>query len=137
MKTFYTGMNIAFAFVKEGLESFLGGCDGLMYALISFIILDFLSGIICAIFSKSLSSEVMVREIGRKVLILALVGVGHILDAQVLGLDGVLRSVIGVFYLSTEGLSIVEHATNLGLPVPIKLKAILEQLHDHTDKDLE
>ena len=107
------------------LGYFLGGLDGLMIALVVFVILDYVTGIMCAINDRKLSSAVGFRGICRKVLIFLLVGVAHIVDLHVVGSGSALR-----FYLSNEGVSMLENAAHLGLPIPEKLKVILEQLHD-------
>lgn len=109
---------------------FLGGMDGLMIALVVFVILDYVTGIMCAIADKKLSSSVGFKGICRKVLIFLLVGVAHIVDLHVVGSGSVLRGAVVCFYLSNEGVSMLENAAHLGLPVPEKLKVILEQLHD-------
>lgn len=112
------------------LGYFLGGLDGLMIALVIFVVLDYVTGIMCAIADKKLSSAVGFKGICRKVLIFLLVGVAHIVDLHVVGSGSVLRGAVVCFYLSNEGVSMLENATHLGLPVPEKLKVILEQLHD-------
>ena len=112
------------------LGYFLGGLDGLMIALVIFVVLDYVTGIMCAIADKKLSSSVGFKGICRKVLIFLLVGVAHIVDLHVVGSGSVLRGAVVCFYLSNEGVSMLENAAHLGLPVPEKLKAILEQLHD-------
>ena len=89
----------------------------------------------CAISDKSLSSEVGFRGICRKVLIFILVGVGNLLDVHILGEAGVLRTAVIFFYLSNEGVSLLENAAHLGLPIPQKLKDVLEQLHDRGEKE--
>ena len=99
-----------------------------------FAVVDYITGVMCAISDKKLSSEVGFRGICRKVLIFFLVGVANILDVQVIGTGSVLRTAIIFFYLSNEGVSLVENAARLGLPVPEKLKAVLEQLHDRAEK---
>ena len=134
MKEFWNTIQLAFAAVGGWLGYFLGGCDGLLYALIAFVAIDYITGVMCAISDKTLSSEVGFRGICRKVLIFLLVGIGHIVDAQVIGSGGVLRTAVIFFYLSNEGVSLIEHAAHLGLPVPDKLKAVLEQLHDRAEK---
>ena len=101
------------------------------------MILYYLTGIMCAIVEKKLSSEIGFRGIFKKVLIFVLVGVGHLMDLQILGAVGVLRTAVIFFYLSNEGVSLVENAAHLGLPIPAKLKAVLEQLHDRSEKDGE
>ena len=112
------------------LGYFLGGLDGLMIALVVFVILDYVTGIMCAITDKKLSSAVGFRGICRKVLIFLLGGVAHIVDLHVVGSGSALRGAVVCFYLSNEGVSMLENAAHLGLPIPEKLKAILEQLHD-------
>ncbi|HIQ81867.1 MAG TPA: phage holin family protein, partial [Candidatus Pullichristensenella stercorigallinarum] len=99
-------------------------------ALVIFVIIDYVTGIMCAINDRKLSSAVGFRGICRKVLIFLLVGVAHIVDLHVVGSGSALRGAVVCFYLSNEGVSMLENAAHLGLPVPEKLKAILEQLHD-------
>lgn len=135
MKEFWNTIQLIFAAVGGWLGWFLGGCDGLLYALVAFVTLDYITGIMCAIVDQKLSSAVGFRGIFRKVLIFALVGVGHIIDTQVIGNGSILRTAVIFFYLSNEGVSLVENAAHLGLPVPEKLKAVLEQLHDRAEKD--
>ena len=113
---------------------FLGGCDGLIYAVIAFVVIDYITGLMCAVVNKQLSSEVGFRGIFRKVLIFMLVSVGNIIDQQLIGGGSVLRTAVIFFYLSNEGISIIENAGNLGLPVPHKLKDILAQLKEKEDE---
>lgn len=134
MKEFWNTIQLVFAAVGGWLGYFLGGCDGLLYALIAFVAIDYITGVMCAISDKTLSSEVGFKGICRKVLIFLLVGIGHIVDAQVIGDGGVMRTAVIFFYLSNEGISLIENAAHLGLPVPDKLKAVLEQLHDRAEK---
>ena len=134
MKEFWYTIQLAFAAVGGWLGYFLGGCDGLLYALIAFVAIDYITGVMCAISDETLSSEVGFKGICRKVLIFLLVGIGNIIDVQVLGSPGVLRTAVIFFYLSNEGVSLLENAAHLGLPVPDKLKAVLEQLHDRAEK---
>ena len=134
MKEFWNTMQMVFAAVGGWLGYFLGGCDGLLIALVVFAVVDYITGVMCAISDKKLSSEVGFRGICRKVLIFFLVGVANILDVQVIGTGSILRTAIIFFYLSNEGVSRVENAAHLGLPVPEKLKAVLEQLHDRAEK---
>lgn len=134
MKEFWNTIQLVFAAVGGWLGYFLGGCDGLLYALIAFVAIDYITGVMCAISDKTLSSEVGFKGICRKVLIFLLVGIGHIVDAQVIGSGGVMRTAVIFFYLSNEGVSLIENAAHLGLPVPDKLKAVLEQLHDRAEK---
>ena len=133
MKEFWNTIQLVFAAVGGWLGYFLGGCDGLLYALIAFVAIDYITGVMCAISDKTLSSEVGFRGICRKVLIFLLVGIGNIIDVQVLGSPGVLRTAVIFFYLSNEGVSLLENAAHLGLPVPDAIKTVLEQLHDRAD----
>ena len=133
MKEFWNTIQLAFAAVGGWLGYFLGGCDGLLYALIAFVAIDYITGVMCAISDKTLSSEVGFKGICRKVLIFLLVGIANIIDVQVLGAPGVLRTAVIFFYLSNEGVSLLENAAHLGLPVPDAIKTVLEQLHDRSD----
>ena len=130
MKEFWNTIQLVIAAIGGWLGWFLGGCDGLLYALIAFAVVDYLTGIMCAIVDKKLSSAVGFKGIFKKVLILMLVGVAHIVDLHVVGSGSALRGAVVCFYLSNEGVSMLENAAHLGLPIPEKLKAILEQLHD-------
>lgn len=135
MKEFWNIIQAVFTAVGGWLGYFLGGCDGLLYALLVFVILDYLTGLMCAIVDKKLSSEIGFRGIFKKVMIFVMVGIGQVLDVQCLGSVGILRTAVIFFYLSNEGVSLVENAAHLGLPIPEKLKAVLEQLHDRAEKE--
>lgn len=134
MKEFWNTIQFVFAAVGGWLGYFLGGCDGLLYALLAFVVADYLTGVMCAINDKKLSSEVGFKGICRKVLVFVLVGIANILDVQVVGTGSVLRTAIIFFYISNEGVSLLENAGHLGLPIPEKLKAVLEQLHDRAEE---
>lgn len=133
MKEFWNTVQVVFTAVGGWLGYFLGGCDGLLIALVVFTVVD-ITGVMCAISDQKLSSEVGFRGICRKVLIFFLVGVANILDVDVIGTGSILRTAIIFFYLSNEGVSLLENAAHLGLPVPQALKDVLEQLHDRVEK---
>ena len=135
MKEFWTAIQVMFAATGGWLGWFLGGCDGLLYTLLAFVALDYISGVMCAIVKRKLSSEIGFKGIFKKVLIFVLVGIGYILDTQVIGAGSVLRTAVIFFYLSNEGLSLIENAGRLGLPIPKKMKSVLEQLHVRADKE--
>ena len=137
MKEFWNTIQLIFTGIGGWLGYFLGGWDGLLYALIAFVVIDYLTGVMCAISDRTLSSEVGFKGICRKVLIFLLVGIAHILDVNVIGSGGVLRTAVIFFYISNEGVSLLENAAHLGLPVPEKIKVVLEQLHDRSAKDGE
>ena len=132
MKQMWNSIQLAFTAIGGFLGWFLGGVDGFLYALIAFVIIDYITGVLCAIADKKLSSKVGFKGICRKVLIFILVGIGNILDIYVLGGTGVLRMAVIFFYLSNEGVSLLENAAHLGLPIPERLKSVLEQLHERS-----
>lgn len=135
MKDFWNVIQFVFTAVGGWLGYFLGGCDGLLYALIAFVVIDYITGVMCAIADKNLSSEVGFKGICRKVLIFLLVGIANILDAQVIQTGSVLRTAMIFFYISNEGVSLLENAAHLGLPVPEKIKVVLKQLHDKSEEE--
>ena len=124
----------AIAAIGGYLGYFVGGVDGLMTALLIFMVLDYITGLMCAIADKQLSSAVGFKGICKKVLILMLVGVAHIVDLHVGGAGDALRSAVVCFYLSNESVSMLENAAHLGLPIPDKMKDVLAQLHGRTDE---
>ena len=137
MKEFWNTIQLIFSAVGGWLGYFLGGCDGLLYALIAFVVIDYITGVMCAIINKQLSSEVGFKGIFRKVLIFLLVGIANIIDVQVIGTGAVLRTAVIFFYISNEGVSLLANAGHLGLPIPEKIKTVLEQLHDRAENGKE
>ena len=135
MKEFLNTIQLIFTAIGGWLGWFLGGCDGLLYALIAFVAIDYITGVMCAVIDHRLSSEVSFKGIFKKVLIFMLVGVANILDVQVIGTGCVLRTAVIFFYISNEGVSLLENAAYLGLPVPEKIKTVLEQLHDRSESE--
>jgi len=135
MKDFWNVIQLIFSALGGWLGYFLGGCDGLLYTLLAFTAMDYITGIMCPVNDHTLSSEVGFRGICRKVLIFMLVGIANILDADVVGTGSVLRTAVIFFYISNEGVSLLENAAHLGLPVPEKIKMVLEQLHDRAKKE--
>ena len=128
-------IQIAFSAIGGWIGYFLGGVDGMMTALIVLMVLDYITGVMCAIVHKKLSSAVGFKGICKKVLILMLVGVANVIDTHVVGNGSALRGAVICFYMSNEGLSLLENAGQVGLPIPDKLKTILAQLHDREKKD--
>lgn len=137
MKEFWNTIQLIFSVVGGWLGYFLGGCDGLLYALIAFVVIDYITGVMCAIIKRELSSAVGFKGIFRKVLIFLLVGIANIIDVQVIGTGAVLRTAVIFFYISNEGVSLLENAGHLGLPIPEKIKTVLEQLHDRAENGKE
>ncbi|MCB6616151.1 holin family protein [Ruminococcus sp. 210702-SL.1.03] len=137
MKELWNTFQAVIAALGGWLGYFLGGCDGLLYALIVFVVLDYITGVLCAIADRRLSSAVGFKGICRKVLIFTLVGIANILDVHVIGTGCVVRTATIFFYISNEGVSILENAANLGLPVPKKVKEVLKQLHEGAESEDE
>ena len=135
MRDIWTFLQMVFAAIGGWFGWFLGGYDGFLYALIAFISIDYILGVFCAILEKHLSSDVGARGIFKKVVIFSLVGVAHVIDQNIIGDGSAIRTAVIFFYLSNEGISIIENATRLGLPIPEKFKDILEQLKYGGDKD--
>lgn len=133
MKQMVTIGQYIFAAVGGFLGWFLGGVDGFLYALIVFVVVDYITGLMAAFIQKKVSSEVGFRGICKKVAVFCLVGIGHVLDTQVIKTGSVLRTAVIFFYLSNEGISIIENIALVGLPVPQKLIDVLEQLNSKND----
>lgn len=130
VQTIWDAIRMIFALIGGWLGLFLGNADRLLILLIVFVILDYLSGVLRAISEKKLSSAVGFRGISRKVLTFVMVGLAHQIDKTAIGSGSMLRSAVIFFYLSNEGLSLIENASQLGLPIPEQLRRILIQLHN-------
>ncbi|AYF55185.1 holin [Clostridium novyi] len=129
MKNIIETIQIVFATIGGYIGWFLGGVDGFMYALITFVIIDYLTGLMVAVLEKKLSSEVGFRGIFKKVLIFVFVGIGNIVDVHLIKKGSAIRTATIFFYISNEGISIIENSAKIGLPVPKKLQDILAQLN--------
>ena len=134
MKELWTMSQAIITGLGGWLGFYLGGVDGILTALVLFVVADYITGIMCAIVDKKLSSSVGFKGIFRKVLIFVMVGVANVLDLHIIGSGSVVRTAVIFFYLSNEGISLLENAAYLGLPIPEQLKLILQQLHDRSDK---
>lgn len=135
MRDIWSFIQVGFAAVGGWLGYFLGGMDGFIYALITFVVVDYITGLMCAVLDRKLSSEIGFRGIFKKILIFSLVAIGHIIDKSVIGDGSVIRTAVIFFYLSNEGISILENAAHIGLPIPQKLKDVLGQLHNKGDEE--
>ena len=133
MKSIWISVQLGLATIGGFLGWFLGGLDGFLYALVAFVVLDYITGVMLAVLEKKLSSEIGAKGIFKKVLIFTLVGIGHIIDSHIIGDGSVIRTAVIFFYLSNEGISFLENASKIGLPIPEKLKDILSQLGDKED----
>ena len=135
MQDIWTWVQLAFSAIGGFLGYFLGGMDGFLYALIAFVVIDYITGLMVAAIPKKVSSEVGFKGICKKVLIFILVGVANIVDKQIIGNGSAIRTAVIFFYLSNEGISILENTALIGLPVPQKLRDVLEQLKGPADKE--
>ena len=129
----WTKIQFAFTAIGGWVGYALGGRDGLLIALVAFMAVDYVTGVMCAVVDKKLSSAVGFKGICKKVLILMLVGVANTIDVHIVGNGGALRGAVICWYLSNEGLSTLENAAHLGLPIPEPLKNALVQLHGRND----
>lgn len=127
-------IQIVFATIGGYLGYFLGGFDGFMYALITFVVIDYITGLMVAVLERKLSSEVGFRGIFKKILIFVMVGIGNIIDVNVIKSGSAVRTAVIFFYISNEGISIIENSAKIGLPVPEKLKELLKQINEGGDK---
>ena len=131
----WTKVQLMLTAIGGWIGYFLGGADGLLIALIAFMVLDYITGLMCAVIDKKLSSTVGFKGVCKKVLILVLVGMANIVDIHIVGDGSVLRGAVICFYLSNEGLSLLENAAYIGLPIPEKLKEVLAQLHGREEQE--
>lgn len=135
MKDFISTLQLIFAAIGGYIGWFLGGFDGFLYALVAFVIIDYITGLMAAFIEKKLSSSIGSKGIFKKVLIFILVGIGHIIDLHIIKNGSAVRTAVIFFYLSNEGLSIIENATRIGLPVPEQLRVVFKELKKGDEKD--
>lgn len=112
------------------LEKAMGGFDNFLYALAIVMAVEFITGLISAVWDKKRSGMEWMKEILKKIIIFSLVAVGNVVDIHIIGGGNVIRTAVIFFYLSTEGISVLENVVRTGLPVPGKLKASLERLRE-------
>jgi len=135
MKAIWAGFQAVFATIGGFISWFIGGWDGFIFALVVFVVIDYMTGVMCAVIEKKLSSEIGARGIFKKILIFALVGVGHTIDMHLIGDSDIIRTAVCFFFISNEGVSLLENASRIGLPIPQKMKDILSQLHNGKNKN--
>ena len=135
MKDMLNTLQMAFAALGGALGAVMGGFDGFLYALIVFVIVDYVTGVVVAIDTKTLSSKIGFKGIAKKVLIFCLVALAHIIDSKIIQTGSVVRTAVIFFYISNEGISILENSSILGLPIPKKLRDVLEQINETTEED--
>lgn len=128
VKAIWVAIQTGLAGLGATIAAFLGGLDGLIYALIAFVIADYITGVLAAISERRVSSAIGFKGISRKIVLFALIGLAHMLDVHIIGTPGVLRTATILFYLSNEGISLVENATRLGLPIPAQMRGALDAI---------
>jgi len=134
VNTFLNDFRIMLALLGGVLGWLLGGFNSLAYALVAFMSIDYITGVLLAIYEKNVSSDIGFKGICKKVLIFVLVSLGNIIDQYIIGSGSSLRTILIMFYLSNEGISILENAAKMGVPFPQKLKDVLQQINN-TDKE--
>jgi len=137
MKDVANTMQYIFATMGGAIGAAMGGWDGFLYALVVFVVVDYVTGVMVGILDKELSSRIGFRGIFKKIVIFSLVAVAHIIDVHIIQNGSVLRTAIIFFYLSNEGISILENTALIGLPIPKKLKDVLEQLKEGKEHEGE
>lgn len=124
-----TIIKLAVGGICAALSNFFGGFDTLFFVLISFVAIDYVTGIASAAYTGTLSSRVGFLGIFKKVCIMCVVAAAHLLE-RVIGTDG-LRAVVIGFYIANEAISVLENVALTGVPLPEKLKNILHQLKNN------
>lgn len=135
VKAIWNGIQVGIAAFGGWLGYLLGGYNGFLYGLITFVVADYITGLMCAVVEKKLSSEIGARGIAKKVLIFVIVAMAHILDKFIIGTGEILRDSVLCFYLANEGISLLENTAKLGLPIPDRLKIILAQIKSTSENN--
>lgn len=134
MKSMLTVNQLLFSTIGGLIGHVFGQVDGVLFALVVFVSIDYLTGLMAAIVEKKLSSRIGFRGIFKKIVLFFLVAVGHIIDTRLIQTGTSIRTAIIFFYLSNEGLSILENAVRIGLPIPRQLKLILKQFKEEVEQ---
>lgn len=130
MKELLATNKVLFSAIGGLIGSIFGEVDGFFFALMIFIAIDYITGLMAAAVEKRLASNIGFKGIFKKITILFLVSVGHLIDTEIIKQGGAIRTMVIFFYLSNEGLSILENAVRIGLPIPEKLQALLKQFNE-------
>lgn len=133
MREIVNGLQVIVTVLGAFVGGLIGGLDSLAYALVLFVAVDYITGIMAGVVEKKISSEVGFKGIFRKVVIFILVSIAHIIDSKILGNGSAIRTAVIFFYISNEGISILENSGRIGLPIPRKIMDILHQLNKEDD----
>ena len=129
MKSF---INFMTGTVLTGILYLLGGWDIALQTLLIVIVIDYISGICKAIYKKKLNSKVGIKGIIKKFAYLLTVALAVEID-QIMGNTGAIRTLVIYFFVANDGISILENIGGMGIPLPNKLKEVLEQLRDENN----
>ena len=135
MKNVFETVTLGFGSIGGILGLLFGELDGSLYALVVFVIADYFTGVISAINNKKLSSDIGFEGISKKICIFVLVAIANIVDVNILNSGAAVRTAVVFFYLSNEGISVLENAVKLGLPVPEKLRNVLLKMNEGDSDD--
>ena len=127
MKLFNTA-SVVFGLVGGFICQALGGWDVILKALVALVILDYVTGVLKALSTKTLSSAVGFKGLIKKTVIFIVVATAVIIQS-VIGEAVPLREITIIFFLCNEGISLLENAAEF-VPIPEKLKEALIQLRE-------
>ena len=127
--------NSVVAVIATFFTYLFGGWDAALSILITFMILDYITGVIWAYIQKNLNSEVGFKGLVKKCTILIVLIVGAMLDRLLNSGEWVFRTLVAYFYIANEGISLLENISNLGVPIPAKIKDALEQLNNKEESE--
>ena len=130
MRQLWYAVQVAIATMGSFTAWFMGGIDGYIHVLVAFMSVDYVTGVLTSVIKHKLSSQIGSKGILQKVMIFMIIGLSNLVDKYLLLDSGMLRMVVIFFYISNEGVSILENADAMGLPIPAKLKKVLSQFKE-------
>ena len=137
MEKIWRGIQAGIAAIGGVCAFFWGGLDNLFIALLVFAAVDYATGVLAAIIKKKLNSQICFKGIAKKVFMFLIVGIANIVDVRLIQTGSGVRTATILFYIANEGVSLLENAARCGLPIPKRLKDILTQLHEKSEKEEE
>ena len=112
---------------------FLGDFNKQFYALLIFVIVDFILGILCALIKKRFSWKALKYGIIKKTSIFIAIGLTNIIDINLINDEAIIRTTVLIFYASYEAFSVTNHLSEIGLPIPKCLVDLLKHLHNNSN----
>lgn len=119
--------------MEKIIHIFFGVPDSWLYAVITLVVLDYITGVCAAIHGGDLSSEIGAKGIAKKMAVFAVISLAHILDEYVLKEGGTIQTVTSIFYITNESISVLENVIRTGLPVPERLKSVIKSIEKSED----